>query len=59
MSDAIKAQAGDYLFIDGTVRRVVWVSDCEGQPQYLLEDGRVASNGDFGGDDVVLEAELL
>jgi len=58
MSYAIKAQAGDYLRIDGQVLRVVFVNDSDTQPSYELEDGRVIGNVDFSYEDVLLESEV-
>ena len=59
MSYPIKAEAGDYIFIDGSAQRVVFVSDRDEQPEYELEDGRRIGNRDFSYDDVLLESEVF
>lgn len=59
MSYTIKAQAGDYIFIDGSAQRVVFVSDRDEQPEYELEDGRRIGNRDFSYEDVLLESEVF
>ena len=58
MSYPTKAHVGDYLFIDGTTQRVLFVHDRDTQPEYELEDGRCLGNRDFSYDDVLLESEL-
>ena len=58
MSYAIKAQPGDYIFIDGQVLRVLCVHDSDAEPSYELEDGRVIGNTDFSYEDVLLESEV-
>jgi hypothetical protein len=58
MSYPIKAEAGDYIFIDGSAQRVVFVSGRDEQPEYELEDGRRIGNRDFSYDDVLLESEV-
>ena len=52
-----KAHVGDYLFIDGTTQRVLFVHDRDTQPEYELEDGRCLGNRDFSYDDVLLESD--
>ena len=58
MSYPIKAQAGDYIRIDGRVLRVVFVNDTDEQPEYELENGSCIGNRDFCYDDVLLESEV-
>ena len=57
MSYPTKAHVGDYLFIDGTTQRVLFVHDRDTQLEYELEDGRCIGNRDFSYDDVLLESE--
>ena len=59
MSYPIKAQAGDYIRIDGRVLRVVSVSNRDEQPEYELENGSCIGNADFSYDDVLLESEAI
>lgn len=52
-----KAHAGDFLFIDGTTQRVIFVHDRDTRPEYELAEGRYLGNCDFSYDDVLLESE--
>jgi hypothetical protein len=58
MSTPIKAHAGDYIFVDGSVQQVMCVHTRDTQPEYVLEDGRCLGNRDFSYDDVLLESEV-
>ena len=57
MTYPTKAHVGDFLFIDGTTQRVIFVHDRDTRPEYELEDGRYLGNADFSYDDVLLESE--
>ena len=52
-----KAHAGDFLFIDGTTQRVIFVHDRDTRPEYELAEGRYLGNADVSDDDVLLESE--
>lgn len=53
-----KAWAGDYLLIDGTIRRVLNVTDDNGFNTYHLDNGGVCGDSDFTLNDVRLESEV-
>ncbi len=59
MSYPTKAEPGDYIRIDGEIRRVVFVHNRDEDPTYELDNGGCIGNRDFSYDDVLLESEVL